>query len=203
MRTDTEKPRRGRPPAYDRDKALAALRDAFWQAGFSATSLDELAAAAGMNRPSLYGAFGDKRAMYLAALGAFTAGMGKAVGQALAAPRLETALRDVYRTFIDIHLSGPDGPRGCFVMSTAPVEAPQDPAIREALAAVFSDLDAGLEARLRRAQTDGEIAEDADPALLAQVAAAVVHSLALRARAGASRDELEALADQAVRMVCG
>src|SRR6516162_6182995 len=60
--------RRGRPPAYDRDAALQQATDAFWRAGFSGTSLDDLAAATGMNRPSLYAAFGDKRALYLHAL---------------------------------------------------------------------------------------------------------------------------------------
>ena len=39
--------------------------DVFWQDGFAATSLDDLSAATGLNRPSLYGAFGDKRALYL------------------------------------------------------------------------------------------------------------------------------------------
>ena len=201
MRTDTEKPRRGRPPAYDRDRALAAIRDAFWRTGLSATSLDELAAAAGMNRPSLYGAFGDKRAMYLAAMGLFSADLRRVIGEALAQPRLDEALGRFYAAIIDVHLSGAEGPRGCFVSGTAPVEAAHDPVVRDALAAVFKDLDAGLAARLRRAQADGEIAADADPAALAQVAAAVVHSLALRARAGAPRTELEAIADQTRRLI--
>ena len=203
MRTDTERPRRGRPPAYDRDRALGAIRDVFWRTGLSATSLDELAAAAGMNRPSLYGAFGDKRAMYLAAMALFAADLARVIGRALAEPRLDAALGRFYAAIIDVHLGGPDGPRGCFASGTAPVEAAQDPAVRDALAAVFDDLDAGLAARLRRAQADGEIAADADPAMLAKVAAAVVHSLALRARAGTPRAELEAMADQARRLIAG
>jgi AcrR family transcriptional regulator len=195
MRNDTEEPRRGRPPAYDRDRALGAIRDAFWKTGLAATSLDDLAAAAGMNRPSLYGAFGDKRAMYLAAMALFSAELGGAIRKALAAPKLDDALAAFYAAIIEVHLSG--GARGCFVSGTAPVEALQDPVVRDALAAVFADLDAGLASRLRKAQADGEIAANADPVMLGKIAAAVVHSLALRARAGASRGELEAMADQA------
>src|SRR5580765_5390194 len=56
--------RRGRPRAYEPDVALARALDVFWKDGFAATSLDDLSAATGMNRPSLYGAFGDKRELY-------------------------------------------------------------------------------------------------------------------------------------------
>jgi AcrR family transcriptional regulator len=65
-----ETKRRGRPPAYVPEVALARATDAFWSAGYAATSLDELAAATGMNRPSLYGAFGDKHDLYLKTLAA-------------------------------------------------------------------------------------------------------------------------------------
>src|SRR5438045_2737757 len=59
--------RRGRPRAYDPDLALSRAMDVFWKEGFAGTSLDELSAATGMNRPSLYGAFGDKRDLYIKA----------------------------------------------------------------------------------------------------------------------------------------
>src|SRR5690349_23541663 len=67
-RVSTEPRRRGRPPAYDAQVALKKATDAFWRAGYSGTSLDAITAATGMNKPSLYAAFGDKHALYLAAL---------------------------------------------------------------------------------------------------------------------------------------
>src|ERR1044071_5895097 len=60
--------KRGRPPAYDPETALGSARDVFWNTGFTASSLDDLSAAMAMNRPSLYGAFGDKEALYLKTL---------------------------------------------------------------------------------------------------------------------------------------
>src|SRR5256885_16886102 len=57
--------RRGRPRAYEPEVALARALDVFWKEGFAATSLDDLSAATGVNRPSLYGAFGDKRELYI------------------------------------------------------------------------------------------------------------------------------------------
>src|SRR6516162_9745711 len=59
--------RRGRPRAFEPETALTQAMDLFWKDGFAATSLDDLSAATGLNRPSLYGAFGDKRALYIRA----------------------------------------------------------------------------------------------------------------------------------------
>src|SRR4030095_13685433 len=78
-----EKRPRGRPRAYDPESALAQATDAFWRTGFSGTSLDDLSAGTGMNRPSLYGAFGDKRALYLATLERYTQAGYEAMTEAL------------------------------------------------------------------------------------------------------------------------
>ena len=63
--------RRGRPRAYDPQTALQRATDRFWKSGYSGTSLDELSAETGMNRPSLYAAFGDKHTLYLKALASY------------------------------------------------------------------------------------------------------------------------------------
>src|SRR5262245_60309956 len=114
--------KRGRPPTYDAEAALARATDAFWDQGYAATSLDELAAATGMNRPSLYGAFGDKRALYLKTLRRYGAG-----GQLRAALADDTPLRGalarVYRVATDLYLSGKHGARGCYLIGTATTEA--------------------------------------------------------------------------------
>src|ERR1700741_2659409 len=67
MQSSTKKDSRprGRPRTYDPQEALARARDTFWRNGYAGTSLDDLSEATGMNRPSLYGAFGDKHALYL------------------------------------------------------------------------------------------------------------------------------------------
>src|SRR5262245_15139855 len=78
------KRRRGRPRAYDPDEALRRATGAFWRAGFAGTSLDDLSASTRMNRPSLYGAFGDKRELYLAALERYVAASCAAMTAALA-----------------------------------------------------------------------------------------------------------------------
>lgn len=201
MRNDTEKSRRGRPPSYDRDAALGAIRDAFWDRGFSRTSLDDLAAATGMNRPSLYGAFGDKRAMYLAAIEAVVTEMRSAVTRALGEASLADALRKFYSGAIEAYLTGTSGPRGCLVVCTAAVEATVDSSVRDALARVIAETDIALTARFSRARTDGELGADADPIALARIATAILHSIALRARAGEQRIALEQIAVDAAQLL--
>jgi TetR/AcrR family transcriptional regulator, copper-responsive repressor len=194
MQVSTEK-RRGRPPRYDRDAALAAIRDRFWAHGFSATSLDELATATAMNRPSLYAAFGDKRAMYLAALAAVGAEMEAGLKRALAAPTLKAALTRAYRAGVAVYLSGEAGPRGCMAVCTASVEATAEPEVQAALARILAGLDAALAERIAEAKAAGELGRDADPEQLGRAAAGGLHSLAIRARAGTPRAELERLAE--------
>jgi AcrR family transcriptional regulator len=107
------KRRRGRPRAYDPETALAQAMSAFWGAGYSATSLDELAAATCMNRPSLYAAFGDKKALYLETLGRYRAAGREAMDKALAYDRkLAEGLRRVYAAALDMYFPEKSEARG-------------------------------------------------------------------------------------------
>jgi TetR/AcrR family transcriptional regulator, copper-responsive repressor len=195
---------RGRPRSYEPDEALGQARDAFWDAGFTGTSLDDLSDATGMNRPSLYGAFGDKRALYLQTLERYRE-MGRAVmrEELFAEPRpLEDALRGMFARAISIYLAGKRGARGCFLVGTATAEAVQDAEIRTVLADGLHELDDLLATRLRQALDSGELKSDLEPADLARVLCGIMNSLALRARAGESRATLEATAEAGVRLVC-
>jgi TetR/AcrR family transcriptional regulator, copper-responsive repressor len=203
-KSDTEPKRRGRPRAYDPQAALLRATDTFWRAGYSGTSLDEISAATGMNRPSLYAAFGDKRALYLEALAHYWQLSFAAMREPLADDRpLDEALMLVYEGALSIYFSGDGRPRGCFVIGTAVTEAVEDLEIRDSLAAGLHTFDTDFEARFRMAREKGELKDDADPAALAVLATATMHTIAIRARAGVPRAELRELARKAVKMICG
>jgi TetR/AcrR family transcriptional regulator, copper-responsive repressor len=196
--------RRGRPRAFDPDAALSQAVDVFWDGGFAATSLDDLTAATGMNRPSLYGAFGDKQALYRKAFDLYRERTRAAMAEAFGGDRpLRAALRRAYDIGIAIYLSGDSGPRGCFIIGTAVAQAVTDPDIRAALADTLREIDDGFRARIARAQRNGELSADADPAKLAKLASATLYSLTIHARAGVGRPALEAIADAAVDVICG
>jgi TetR/AcrR family transcriptional regulator, copper-responsive repressor len=196
--------RRGRPRAYDPDAALTRAMDAFWDGGFAATSLDDLTMATGMNRPSLYGAFGDKQTVYRKAFDLYLARTRAALGEELSGDEpLRIALRNVYDRAIAIYLAGENGPRGCFIVGTAVTQAVTDAGIRAALADALREIDSAFRARIARAQRSGEIPSDADPAKLAKIASAALYSLTVHARAGTGRAALKAIADAAQEVICG
>lgn len=203
VQKSTKRPR-GRPREYDPDTALVGATKSFWRAGFSGTSFDALSAATGMNKPSLYAAFGDKRDLYLAALDRYVersrAEMTDALGEDLP---IAAGLQRVYDRALDLYFADPSTPLGCFLIGTAATESAQDPDVREKLGAGLRELTRTFEARLRRAQAQGEIAAETDPAVLADMASAVLFSIALRARAGDDRAALRAFSREAVKLLCG
>jgi AcrR family transcriptional regulator len=196
--------RRGRPRAYDAEAAVQQATDSFWKTGYAGTSYEEIAAVTGMNRPSLYAAFGDKRALYLEVLARYWqvafADMRAALADDLP---LEEALMRVYDGALSIYFSGDGRPRGCFVVGTAVTEAVEDAEIRQSLAAGIETFDTVLAARFRTAQEKGELKADADPETLAALATATMHSIAIRARAGVPRAELREFARKAIKVICG
>jgi AcrR family transcriptional regulator len=201
---DATPTRRGRPRAYDPEAALRQATDSFWKAGYAGTSLDDISAATGMNRPSLYAAFGDKRALYLETIAHYWETSFAAMRDALAEKLpLKAALMRVYDGALAIYFSGDGRPRGCFVIGTAVTEAVEDDQIRRSLAAGFQKFDADFAKRFREAQDDGELPDEADPAALALLATATMHTIAVRARAGTPRAELRELARKAVKVICG
>jgi AcrR family transcriptional regulator len=195
---------RGRPRAFDPETALAKARDVFWDAGFAASSLDELAAAMEMNRPSVYAAFGDKESLYLRALADYRDAGAVGMRAALEPQRpLTEGLRAVYRAALSVYCGDPDAPRGCLLIGTAAVESVRNPRVRKVMTESLDLFSAILEERFRLAKKVGEIDAGADPVMLAKLAASVMYALAVRARAGESRADLEALADAGVAMICG
>ena len=195
--------RRGRPRAYDPRQALQRVTESFWKSGYSGTSLDDLSRAANMNRPSLYAAFGSKREMYLRALDQYWVAGFAAMRESLSGTHaVREELLTVYRLAVEMYLPTRGRPRGCFAIGTALTEAVEDPQIRAALVHGLQTIDAGFEARLRVAQANGELHDGASPPVLATLASAMLHSIAIRARAGASRQSLEALARNTVDIIC-
>jgi TetR/AcrR family transcriptional regulator, copper-responsive repressor len=196
--------RRGRPRAYEPDVALGKALDLFRKDGFAATSLDDLSTATGMNRPSLYGAFGDKRELYIKSYQRYRDDARAAMIDIF---RDELPIRQrlerVYAVALDIYLSGQAGPRGCFTVMTAASEAIFDPEIRSLVQEGFAELDKAFAGCFRLAREKGELAASTDATALAQLASATIHTIAIRARAQVPRKELEAIVKGAIDVMLG
>src|SRR3984885_13483245 len=195
---------RGRPRAFEADTALGQAMDVFWSDGFAATSLDDISAATGLNRPSLYGAFGDKRALYLQAYQQYRKRMNESFGPLFAAREpLRGKLERILTAALGVYLSGSDGPRGCFTVLSAASEAIADPDLHSLVGEAIDGTDRAFGRMFTDARAAGNLPAAPDPRRLARMATATIHTLSIRARARIPRAEIEAIIDDAVTTLCG
>ena len=157
-----------------------------------------------MNRPSLYGAFGDKRELFIKSYQRYREDARAAMADIFRDELpIRKRLERIYAVALDIYLSGESGPRGCFTVMTAASEAVSDPDIRAMVLEGFAELDKAFAACFRRAKEKGELPASADPVVLAQLASATIHTIAIRARARMPRKELEAIVNGALDVMLG
>ena len=202
--SSTFSPRRGRPRAFEPETALTQAMDVFWSDGFAATSLDDISAATGLNRPSLYGAFGDKRALYLQAYQQYRKRMNESFGPLFAAREpLRVKLERILTAALDLYLSGSDGPRGCFPVLSAASEAIADPDLHSLVGEAIDGTDRAFGRMFADARAAGELPAATDPRRLARMATATIHTLSIRARARIPRAEILPIIDDAVTTLCG
>jgi TetR/AcrR family transcriptional regulator, copper-responsive repressor len=189
------RPPRGRPREYDPGAALAAALGEFRRRGYTATSLDHLSQATNMGRPSLYAAFGNKLDLYRQAVRRYADESAERRRRALFDERsLAKGLDAYFGAIVDAYLSPEGEPLGCPVLSVISGEAAADPEIGAELSAAVDRIDSLFQRRMTMAAEAGELSPDADVAGVAAMLAALQHSLALRARAGARRPQLLAIA---------
>jgi len=157
-----------------------------------------------MNRPSLYGAFGDKRELYIKSYQRYRENARAAVGDIFRTQLpLRKRLERIYAVALDIYISGDEGPKGCFTVLTAASDAVNDPVIRAMVVDALTELDKAFARCFQIGKEHGELSEDADPLVLAQLASGVLHTIAIRARAHVPRKELEAIVKGALGVMCG
>src|SRR5271154_4078934 len=196
--------RRGRPRAFEPETALTQALDVFWQDGFAATSLDALSAATGLNRPSLYGAFGDKRALYIQAYRQYRKRVNEEFAPLFQARApLRAKLRRILVAALELYLSGEEGPRGCFTVLTTSSDAVADPEVRALVAEAIDSTDRAFGRLFADARAAGELPAGADPRAFARLASATLHTLSIRARARIPKAEILPLVDDAVAIICG
>jgi AcrR family transcriptional regulator len=199
MNNSLTQPRpRGRPRGFDREAALEAAMRLFWSRGYEATSVSDLVAAMGITPPSLYGAFGDKKRLFLEAVDRYQAGPGCFAYKALTEePTAERAMRrlmvDAVKSFTDPH-----NPRGCMVILAATNCAAESVDVMEALANRRRAAQGVLRQRIAMGRAAGELAPGADIDALAGMVTATLSGLAVLARDGASRASLRRIVEQLV-----
>ncbi|MFW0791296.1 TetR/AcrR family transcriptional regulator [Gordonia sp. CPCC 205333] len=192
-------PTRGRPRAFDRDIALDQAIRLFWRKGYEATSVRDLSDELGIGQPSLYNAFGGKRALFDEAVGVYDSEYG---GFIVAALTEEPTAREAIRRI----LSEAPGrytrrglPRGCLVAYGD--AGTDDPEVRAALTKMREGNTTALRRKCDSDVDAGRLPADTDTAAVAGYVMAILNGLAQRARDGATRRELDGIARVAAEAV--
>lgn len=188
----------GRPRGFDADEALERAVLVFWEQGYEGASLANLTDAMGISTTSMYAAFGNKEGLFRKALERYTEGPGGYLTRALEEPTalgVATAiLGGTVRT-----TTRPAQPHGCLGVQGALAAGDSGRGVRELLAAWRNNGCSCVRERFQQALDDGELPPDADPGLLARYVTTLAFGIAVQAASGVGRDELQEMADAALR----
>ena len=199
-RAEAATKQRGRPREFDRDQALERALRLFWSRGYEATSISDLTQAMDITPPSLYGAFGDKKRLFLEAVERYEQDAGCFARKALTnEPTAELAIRrlllDAAKSFTD-----PKNPKGCLIVLGATNCAIESTDIFEALAKRRRLAENAVRARIATGQKAGELSDNADVDALTGMVTATLYGLAIKARDGAPRARLRTIVEQLMMM---
>ncbi|WP_046726867.1 TetR/AcrR family transcriptional regulator [Streptomyces humi] len=190
--------KRGRPRSFDREVALVQATLLFWQHGYEGTSVADLTAAMGISPPSLYAAFGDKRALFTEVVDRYGSTFGAFMGNALAE---ESDARTGFARMLDeaaVSYTDPTHPAGCLVISAATNYSPATADVERDLRTRRAANIGSFEERLNEAKALGSLPAGTDTRALAVYFAAVVQGLSQQARDGATTEELRRVAAYAM-----
>jgi TetR/AcrR family transcriptional regulator, transcriptional repressor for nem operon len=191
----------GRLKAFDENEVLDRAVDCFWQHGYEATSVRDLADRMGIGGTSLYNAYGDKRALFVSALARYAErSMRERIARAEKSSRPKEAIRAFLAEIIDRSLADPDR-KGCLLVNSALDVAPHDAEIARIIAGCFGELRAFFRRNLEAARAAHQLPRQTDLDELAGHLLGVVLGVRVLARTGANRTQLDAVARPALRLL--
>ncbi|MFJ5986484.1 TetR/AcrR family transcriptional regulator [Lentzea sp. NPDC092896] len=193
-----EKAQIGRPREFDAEEALQKAMVVFWEQGYEGASLADLTERMGISRKSMYAAFGNKEELFRKALQRYSEGT---VSYAVEALQAATA-REVAETFLGGSVRAntrPGCPVGCLGVQGALAVGEAGRVARDILTEWRNGGQGLLRDRFERAVAEGDLPAGADPDLISRYVMTIANGMAVQAAGGASREDLQRVADAALR----
>lgn len=185
----------GRSREFDVGKALDAALGVFWSKGYEGASYSDLTKATGVERPALYSAFGNKEALFLRALERYYDHYLDFFPAALAQPTAKAVVAFILRAAADLHTRYPEH-TGCLGINGALACSDDAKPVQKALIEARENGEIQLRQRFEQAKAQGDLPQGADCEALAAYVCAVLHGMAIQAKAGFSREKLDAISSQ-------
>jgi AcrR family transcriptional regulator len=187
----------GRHREFDVEKVLDAAVSVFWRKGYESTTYADLVEAAGVERPALYSAFGNKEALFHKVLERYDEQYLEYIPEALQMPTAREVVAHILRSAVEHNTRFPDR-MGCLGINGVVAGSDDAEPVRLALAEFRAAGRERLRERLERAKTEGDLPEAAQPASLAAFVMTMTQGIAVQAKGGMSRELLETVAEQAL-----
>ena len=189
---------RGRPLAFNQEKALDAAMQLFWAHGYEGTSMAELTDALGINKPSIYAAFGNKEQLFRKALARYIAGPVAFVAEVKNALTAHQVVEGFLKQAVEF-FSDQTTPNGCLIVQAALTCGQSSNVIQQELIAYRKRFEEAFVARFELAKTQGDLPQDADANALAKYLATIHQGLSVQATSGATKQELLAVVEIALK----
>jgi TetR/AcrR family transcriptional regulator, transcriptional repressor for nem operon len=191
-----------RPRTFDEGDVIAAARDEFWSRGYAATSVDDLTAATGLGKGSLYGAFGDKHALYLRTLDDYISSSMGVVRTQLRDSSVAAFDRLIRHIRAQVKVLGADkSRRGCMMAKGAAELGATDDAVERKVERAYAEWRDELTDCVEQAQRDGDIDDGRDPQALAGAVLAFMRGQEALHKGGATPAQLKTAAEEMVSLL--
>jgi len=188
----------GRPIGFDRDAALEAAMLLFWERGFEGTSMADLTQAMGLNPSSIYAAFGDKHALFSAAVRRYMEIRAQYATKALEEPTLKRVIRALFNNTVAF-LTTPGHPPTCMTLAGAAGCSLEAKPARDLMTEIRKQNQIAIRERLLKARKSGELPKGIDVDDYARYLSSIIAGLSIQAANGSTKEELKRTAKMALR----
>ncbi|MFB7333780.1 TetR/AcrR family transcriptional regulator [Streptomyces adustus] len=191
-----------RPRKFDEQQVLDTAREQFWAGGYAATRMDDIAAATGLGKGSLYGAFGGKQELFHRVFDEYCRAIVDTTAQQLRGDDKNAYARlSAYVHAVAAATAADTAQRGCLLAKGAAELTEHDEKVAKRAHTAIEALHTLLEDDIAACQRNGDLAADADPGALAALVLAVLRGIEALGKAGANEETLTGIAGTALAVL--